>query len=92
MPIITSAVTLSNTTATQIVGGDNMPHEVTLHNMTKSSNEYVHIGPANMTLANSIHIDPGQTIQLTLRPNDVLYAMSNPNGLEVGVLDIQKDD
>lgn len=92
MPIITSAITLSNTTATEIVGGDNMPHQVTIHNMTKSSNEYVHIGPADMTLANSIHIDPGATIQLTLRPGDVLYGMSDPNGLEVGILDIQNND
>jgi len=92
MPIITSATTLSDTTPTQIVGGDNMPHEVTIHNMTKSSNHYVHIGPADMTLANSIHIDPGQTIQLTLRPGDVLYGMSDPDGLEVGILDIQNND
>lgn len=92
MPVNTSAVTLSNTTATVIVAGDNMPHEVTLHNMTKSSNEYIHVGPADMTLANSIHIDPGATIKITLRPNDVLYGMSDPNGLVVGVLDIQKND
>lgn len=92
MPVTTSAVTLSDTTATLIVGGDNQPHDITLHNMTKSSNEYVHIGPADMTLLNSIHIDPGQTIQMTLGPNDVLYGMSDPNGLVVGVLDIQKND
>ena len=92
MTILTRAVTLSNTTATAIVGADNMPHTVTLHNMTKSSNEYIHIGPADMTLANSFHIDPGQTVQITLRPGDVLYGMSNPNGLVVGVLDIQNND
>ena len=92
MPISSTAITLSNTTATVIVGGDNMPHQVTLHNMTKSSNEYIHIGPADMTLADSIHIDPGQTIQITLRPGDVLYGMSDPNGLVVGVLDIQNND
>lgn len=92
MPISTSATTLSNTTATVIVGGDNMPHQVTVHNMSKSSNQYVHIGPADMTLANSIHIDPGDTIQITLRPGDVLYGMSDPDGLEVGVLDIQNND
>jgi hypothetical protein len=92
MPISTSAITLSNTTATLIVGADNMPHQVTLHNMTKSSNQYIHVGPSDMTLADSIHIDPGQTIQITLRPGDELYGMSDPNGLEVGVLDIQNND
>lgn len=92
MPIITSQATLSNTTATEIVGHDNMPHDVILHNMTKSSNEYVHLGNASMTLLNSIHIDPGETIQLTLQPGDRLFAMSDPDGLVVAVMDIRKPD
>lgn len=92
MTIISSAVTLSNTTPAIIASPDNMPHTVTVHNMTKSSNEYVHIGPSDMTLANSIHIDPGQTIEITLRPKDSLYAMSEPDGLVVGVLDVQNND
>jgi hypothetical protein len=92
MPIVTRQVTLSNTTPTEIVGHDNMPHDVILHNMTKSSNAYVHYGNAEMTLLNTPHIDPGETIQFTLRPGDRLYAMSDPNGLVVGVMDIRKPD
>jgi hypothetical protein len=92
MPISTAQVTLSNVTPTEIVGHDNMPHLVTLHNMTKSSNNYVHLGDASMTLLNSIHIDPGETLQLTLQPGDRLFAMSDPNGLVVGVMDIRKSD
>jgi hypothetical protein len=92
MPLVSRQVTLSNVTATEIVGHDNMPHDVILHNMTKSSNEYIHIGGPDITLLNSVHIDPGETLRLTLGPNDRLYAMSDPNGLVVGVLDIRKAD
>jgi hypothetical protein len=92
MPIVTRQVTLSNVTPTEIVGHDNMPHDVILHNMTKSSNSYVHFGNADMTLLNTMHIDPGETIQFTLRPGDRLYAMSDPDGLVVGVMDIRKND
>ena len=92
MPIITRQVTLSNTVATEIVGYDNMPHDVTLHNMSKSSNNFIHYGNADVTLLNSPHIDPGETIQLTLSPGDRLFAMSDPNGIVVGVIDIRKPD
>ncbi len=92
MPIITRQATLSDTTVTEIVGHDNMPHDVILHNMTKSSNEYIHYGGSDVSLTNSPHIDPGETIQFTLRPGDRLYAMSDPDGLVVGVMDIRKPD
>jgi len=92
MPVKSEVFTLSDTTATQIVEPDNMGQEVHLHNMTKSSNEYVHIGPSTVTTANSIHIDPGQNLHLELRPGDDLWAVSDPDGLEVGVLTINKRD
>ena len=92
MPIVSSVFTLSNTTATKIVEPSVMPHDVTLHNMTKSSNSFVHIGGADVTTSNSIHIDPGETVTIRLGPGDELYAVSNPNGLTVGVLDVRKRD
>jgi len=91
MPIHNDLITLSNTAATLVVENDNMPQEVHLHNMTKSSNEYIHLGNADMTLTNSIHIDPGETVNYHLGPGDELYAMSNPSGLVVGVLRITQD-
>jgi len=39
-----------------------------------------------------MHIDPGQTIYVTLRPGDELWGLSDPNGLNVGVLDVRKND
>jgi hypothetical protein len=91
MPLVTRQVTLG-TAATEIVGHDNMPHDVILHNMTKSSNQFIHYGNADVSLTNSPHIDPDETIQFTLRPGDRLFAISDPAGLEVGVMDIRKQD
>jgi len=93
MPIRNALIILSDTTPTQIVGADNMPHDVILHNMTKSSNEYIFITGSSATAGTStIHMDPGQTLYMTLQPDDEIWAVSDPDGLEVGVLDIRKND
>jgi hypothetical protein len=92
MPWTTQQVTLG-TAGELIVGADNMPHNVVLHNHTKSSNEYIHIGPDDtVSETNSIHIDPGQTIYLELDPGDEVWAMSDPDGLVVGVADFRMAD
>jgi hypothetical protein len=91
MAIVTRQATLG-TAATEIVGHDNMPHDVILHNMTKSSNNYIFFGGPDVSTTNSPHIDPGETIQFTLGPEDRLYAVSDPAGLVVGVMDIRKND
>ena len=92
MPILNAAYTLSNTVRTLVMDADNMVQEVHLHNATKSSNEYIYIGNDTMTLANSLHLDPGESRVLHLNPKDKLYAMSDPSGLELHVLAIQKND
>ena len=91
MTLVNRQVTLG-TAATEIVGHDNMAHDIILHNMTKSSNEYIFYGGPDVSTTNAPHIDPGETIQFTLRPGDRLYALSDPSGLVVGVLDIRKND
>jgi len=91
MTIITDRITLG-TAATLIVPNDNMAQEVHLHNMTKSSNEYIYVGNAAVSTANAIHIDPGEDLTMMLRPGDSLYAISDPSGLDVGVLRITKGD
>jgi hypothetical protein len=90
MPVTQAQFTLTLGTAIRIVAPDTMSHEVTLHNMTKSSNEYIFVGNSEVGTANGIHIDPGGTLTLTLQPNDDLWAVSDPSGLEVGVVDIRK--
>ena len=91
MPLTNAQITLSNTTRTVIAAYHNMQRDVVLHNMTKSSNSFVYYGNASMTLLNSPHIDPGETLTIALGPGDVLFGMSDPDGLVVGVLDIRKN-
>ena len=91
MPIEHNLYTLG-TAPSLVVPNDNMPQEVHLHNMTKSSNEYIYIGGATVGTGNSLHLDPGESITMTLRPGDQLYALSDPSGLELGVLAIKKSD
>jgi hypothetical protein len=91
MTIVTRQVTLG-TAAIEIAGHDNMPHEVILHNMTKSSNEYIFYGGADVSTTNAPHLDPGDTIRFTLQPGNRLFAVSDPAGLVVGVMDIRKND
>ena len=91
MSISQQQITLSLGTAVRIVGKHNMPHDVILHNQTKSSNEYIFIGNEQVSTANGMHIDPGGTIYLTIPPDDELWAVSDPGGLVVGVTDIRKN-
>ena len=94
MAIRNAQVTLSNTVATQIVGADNMPHDVILHNSSKSSNNYVWIAGSSATAgtATAMHIDDSDTIYMSLQPDDELWAISTPSGLIVHVTDIRKND
>jgi hypothetical protein len=91
MPLQHRQVTLG-TAATEIVGHDNMPHHVILHNMIKSNNNYIFYGGSAVSATNAPHIDPGETIQFDLGPGDRLFAVSDPAGLVVGVLDIREND
>ena len=92
MTILNNAITLSNVTATSIIVPDNQMQTVHIHNMTKSSNEYIYIGSADVTLTNSIHLDPGASIKIEVPAGDTLWALSDPNGLVVGVLQVQNQD
>ena len=85
MAVTSKQFTLSDVTPTKIVDAHNMDQQVVLHNMTKSSNQYVHFGPSTVTTTNSIHIDPGETVNLVIKPGDDLWAVSDPSGLVVGV-------
>jgi hypothetical protein len=86
MSITTAQIELDLTTPTVIVAPSVMPQFVTLHNMTKSSNEYIYYGGANVSTTNAPHIDPGDTIHFQLLPLETLYAVSDPTDLVVGVM------
>jgi hypothetical protein len=94
MAILNYHVTCSDVTAQRLVGSDNMPHDVVIHNATKSSNEYIWIGGSSATAgtADGMHIDQADTIYMTLRPGDELWCTSTPNGLIAHVVDIRRND
>ena len=91
MPITQNLLTLSLGTPVQIVEPQTQAQEVHLHNMSKSSNQYIHIGTSSVSTANSLHLDPGDTMRLNLGPSDDLWAISDPGGLQVGVLVVKQD-
>jgi hypothetical protein len=83
---MTSENVTIGTTAARIVEASINPQHVTLHNMTKAGNKYIYYGPnSSITTLNSIHIDPGETLKLTLMPNEELWAIAAEN-LDLGVL------
>jgi hypothetical protein len=85
MTLKSSRFTLSDVTPAKIVESYHMPQRVVLHNLSKSSNNFVHFGPSTVTTTNSIHIDPGETVSLLIQPGDELFAVSDPSGIAVGV-------
>ena len=85
MSIYHDRITLG-TAAVEIVPAWSGPQYVMLHNMTKSSNEYIFVGGSAAGTANTIHIDPGENLNMQLPPGDALYALSDPSGLDVGIL------
>jgi len=91
MPIFTNNVTLG-TAAVEVVSPEVLAQEVHLHNMTKSSNEYIYLGgDSAITTSNTLHIDPGESITINLGPGDPLYAFSDPDGLHLGILVVKQD-
>jgi hypothetical protein len=91
MPIFTNNVTLG-TAAVEVVSPEVLSQEVHLHNMTKSSNEYIYLGgDSAITTSNTLHIDPGESITINLGPGDPLYAFSDPDGLDLGILVVKQD-
>lgn len=90
MPLYTDKVTLG-TAAQMVVPPRTQGQKVYLHNMTKSSNSYIHLGPSNINLNNSIHIDTAESISIELGPGDDLYAFSDPTGVALGLLAVIQD-
>ena len=90
MPVISQRFTLSDTAVTRVVTATTQPQLVQLHNGTKSSNNFIMIGASNVTTSNGYHIDNAESIQITLGPGDELYAVSDPNGLELHVLAVKQ--
>jgi hypothetical protein len=88
--ILHNVYTLTAGTPTQVVGPATQRQVAHFHNATKSSNQYVYIGSETVSTANSIHLDPGESKEITLEPLDTLWAVSDPSGLQLGVLIVRQ--
>ena len=85
MAITNSIIELTGT-AQLVVPPSNNPQRITMHNMSKSINNYSPYGAVGCTTSNSPHIDPGETLKLDLMPGESLFALSDPTGLDLGIL------
>jgi len=83
---MTSEKITVGTAVARVVEASINPQHVTIHNMEKASNEYIFYGPdSSVTTTNSIHLDPGETVKLTLWANEELWAVADKD-LPLGVL------
>jgi hypothetical protein len=88
--ILHNVYVLSDTTATEVVGPATQRQVAHFHNLTKSSNQYIYLGSQTVSTSNSIHLDPGESKEITLEPLDTIWAVSDPDGLELGVLIVRQ--
>jgi hypothetical protein len=96
MPLVHRQTTLG-TAATEIVGHDNMSHDVLVTNNASAGGEegstsFVFIGSSTVTSSNGLKLIPGQTVTFTLGAQDRLFAVSSPAGVTVSVLDVRQND
>jgi hypothetical protein len=66
------------TAAVQILGTQDNPVQVILHNADKSSNEYIWFGGSSaVTTSTGAHLDNAGTYQLVLKPGNELWAITD---------------
>lgn len=87
MAMTNAQFTLGTATAVRVVTASINPQHVSLHNISKGGNNFIHIGGvSSISTTNSTHIDPGETLQLMLLPNEELYAIAAQGTPALGVL------
>jgi hypothetical protein len=88
--ILHNRYTLTAGTPTEVVSPATQRQVAHFHNLTKSSNEFIYLGSQTVSTANSIHLDPGESKEITLEPLDTIWAVSQPSGLQLGVLIVRQ--
>jgi hypothetical protein len=88
--ILHNRYTLTAGTPTEVVGPATQRQVAHFHNLTKSSNSFIYLGSQTVSTANSIHLDPGESKEITLEPLDNIWAVSDPSGLQLGVLIVRQ--
>jgi hypothetical protein len=88
--ILHNRYTLTAGTPTEVVGPATQRQVAHFHNLTKSSNQFIYLGSQTVSTSNSIHLDPGESKEITVEPLDTIWAVSDPTGLELGVLIVRQ--
>jgi hypothetical protein len=78
--------TLGTGVASLIVVSNSIWQNVMIHNQEKSSNRYIFLGGSDVTEANGVHIDNAETEHIDLTPNAEIWATTNYQGLNCGVI------
>jgi hypothetical protein len=78
--------TLGTGVATLIVESNSNWQKVMIHNQEKSGNRYIFLGGSDVTQANGVHIDNSETEHIDLTPGAEIWATTNYNGLNCGVV------
>ena len=75
------------TAAVQILGTQDNPVQVILHNAQKSSNEYIWFGGSSaVTTLTGAHLDDASTYQLIIKPGNELWAITDAGTKALHVL------
>jgi len=91
MPIEHRRVTVG-TAVVEIVGHDNQPHEVHVHNNNNDNAHILYLGGSAVTTSTGLRLGAEETLTMNLGPDDRLYAVSNHTATVASVLDIRKQD
>lgn len=86
MGIQSSHFVLGTVAGTLIVPSHHNPQRVTIHNQETSNSRFIYLGGSDVTALNSIHLDSGDTYQITLSAGDSLYARASDSDVDCGVL------
>ena len=92
MSLLNAQYTIAEDTRVKIVSADNMPQEVMIHEGDHASSTTTFIGDSSVTATTGLHIHNGETLSMTLRPGDELWAFSSQGAPVVHVIQIQKND
>lgn len=90
MPIVTNHFNLTTGVRQRIVNSMGMPQHVCIHNHEHSNSVSVYIGGSDVTTSNGIHAQSTLTSQITIGPDDELYAIADGSA-EIHVLIVKQD-
>lgn len=90
MPIVSEQFSVG-TVAVQIVPPIGQPQHVCIHNHEHSSANNVFIGGPDVTINNGIHAQATLTSQITIGPDDELWAIADGGTNELHILRVLPD-